>query len=88
MWKDATSYYQGDKERIPTAWVRDFGDGVRIVVTNGHRMYRPEWVMHCFALGMDTVPLKIDRTAPLEAAQQEAIRLCRDMAARISEALS
>lgn len=53
MWKDITSYSQGCKERIPTTY-EDKAGLIRIVVTCGHRDYRPEWVMHCYQLNIDT----------------------------------
>lgn len=61
MWKDVTSYSQGDKERIPTAFECRSGD-LRIYITCGHINYRGEWVMHCQALGIDTLHLKTVKT--------------------------
>jgi hypothetical protein len=57
MWKDITSYSQSDKERIPTAWIAST-QHLKVVVTCGHRDYKPDWVMHCHALGIDTKHLK------------------------------
>lgn len=61
MWKDITTFSKGDKERKPTIFEAKHGD-LRIVILNSHINYRGEWVMHCRALAIDTLPLKIANT--------------------------
>lgn len=78
MWKNTTSYAQGDKERTPTTWTRDFGAGLKITVTSSHRIYQEEWVMHCQMLGIDTKPMGISVSEPAEDAQREATRIVRN----------
>lgn len=72
MWKDATSYSRDDKERKPTTFEARSG-ALRIVVTCGHMDYRPKWVMHCYVLGIDTLPLEKSETK--EQAQAEAVEI-------------
>lgn len=70
MWKDVTSYSRDDKERKPTTFEARAG-ALRIVVTCGHVRYRPKWVMHCFALAIDTYPL--DKSETQEQAEADAM---------------
>lgn len=53
QWRDCTSYSRDDKERVPTTYEITHGY-LRIVITCGHIRYRPNWVLHCFAVGIDT----------------------------------
>ena len=47
IWKDATSYSQGQRGKKPqTAWETDL-DGVRIWVSCGHLDHPGRWVMNC-----------------------------------------
>ena len=69
-WKDCTTYSRNDKERKPTTFEISHG-GLRICVTNGHIHYRGQWVMHCYALGIDTLPIPTGLTK--EQAQNEAL---------------
>lgn len=71
MWEDATSYSKGDSERKPTTFEARVG-ALRVVVTCGHVYYRPKWVMHCFALAIDTHPLYVETK---EQAQDEAMKV-------------
>ena len=70
MWNDVSSYSRDDKERKPTTFESKYG-ALRIVVTCGHIHYQPQWVMHCYALAIDTCALKKDSTK--EEAQAEAL---------------
>lgn len=72
MWKDVTSYGRDDKERKPTTFEAKAG-ALRIVVTCGHVMYRPKWVMHCYSLAIDTHPL--DKSETQEQAEAEAMEI-------------
>lgn len=82
MWKDSTSYSRDDKERVQTAWTAESGP-VRITVTCGHIHYRPEWVMHCYAVGIDTLHMK-GCTGP-EDAQRRAVELVKAKAREIED---
>lgn len=55
-WTDSTSYSRDDKERVPVSWSTEIG-GLRITVTCGHIHHKPDWVMHCFNIGIDTLPI-------------------------------
>lgn len=56
MWRDTTTYSRFDKKRTPTTFTAIHGS-IKITVTCGHVRYKPDWIMHCFALGIDTKPL-------------------------------
>lgn len=66
MWKNVT----------PLAYSAKSGSLV-ITVTCGHVLYRPLWVMHCYELGMDTVPLDLEQSASPQEAQAKAIELVK-----------
>lgn len=73
-WTDSTIYSQSEKPpRVPRAWSLQIDKGFVITVTCGHIHYRPEWIMHCFALGIDTRPLA--KGIDADAAQAEAIAI-------------
>jgi len=72
-WKDTTNYSRDDKERIPTAFAATLGD-LRIVVTSGHIYYRGQWIMHCFKVGVDTLPLNV---VSLEEAKNKALEIVK-----------
>lgn len=74
---DCTSYGRDDKERIPTTFEAKLGD-IRIVITNGHRDYRPEWIFRCYNLGFDVSQIKNCRSK--EDAAKYAIIQCRKKA--------
>lgn len=75
MWKDTTTYAQ-DKPRIQRRWT--YSNGVlKISVVKGHIDYPDRWIMHCFALKMDTVLLNIYPDAPPETAQDTAVQMVR-----------
>lgn len=69
QWQDVTSYDQRDKERVPSVFAAQAGT-VRIVVTNSHIHYKPDWVMHCAAVGINTKAMK---AKTLEDAKAEAL---------------
>ena len=75
-WKDSTTYSRGQKERIPTSWTTKT-ESLSITVTKGHLYYKGEWVMHCFAVGMDTVQMKIPADSTPEQAQNRAIEMVK-----------
>lgn len=69
-WKDITSYSRNDTERIPSVFEAKNGH-LSICVLNSHRDYRPEWVMHCVELRIDTRHLPHAKTA--DEAKKEAL---------------
>jgi len=85
MWKDVTSYSQGDKERKPTSFEVVSGD-LRIYITSGHISYRGDWVMHCKALWIDTLHMPTCKTK--EDAEKRAILIVKAKLARLVESLN
>lgn len=85
LWKDTTTYSQTDTERIPTTYTLEL-NGLRITVTCGHVLYKPQWVMHCFALFIDTKPLP--NCASAEEAQTRAIKIVYNKAKNILDIVS
>lgn len=84
-WKDTTSYSRIDKDRIPTTF--EICDGLlRVVVTCGHIYYKPQWVMHCQALSIDTRPLR--NAATKDQAQTEALHIVRNLIEELSNSAS
>jgi len=82
-WKDTTSYSR-DKERIPTTWSFDLGEGMRITVTSGHIHYKGEWIARCEPF-FDIRQLDVKNK---EEAQSKAMGLVREKLGRISAAIS
>lgn len=79
-WKDITSYSQSDKERKPSAWeIRN--NNIRITITCGHIHYRPEWIMHCYALGIDTKELT--KGINKQQAKDEALKIVYNAAKKL-----
>ena len=85
MWKDATSYSQGDKERKPTSFEVASGE-LRIYITCRHISYRGEWIMHCKAVGIDTLHMKTCKTQG--DAEKRAIHNVRLKLERLIESLN
>lgn len=81
-WRDTTSYSKGDSERVPTTYSIVSGD-LYITITCGHIYHRPDWVMHCHALHMDTVPLK---AKSVDAAKDESLNRVRKKLTELSNA--
>lgn len=77
MWKDITTYARNDNERKPTTYEIKSGI-IKIVVTCGHVIYRPQWVMHCLRFGIDTYLLEGAETK--DEAQAMAIKIVLDLA--------
>ena len=75
MWKDTTSYSQGDKERKQTTYTTKNGR-IRITITCAHIYYPGQWVMHCAAPSVDTRLLKNCDTC--EQAKNKAILLVKN----------
>lgn len=88
MWKDTTSYSQGQRGKVePRTWTAE-AEGVRITVTNNHLHAPGKWVMHCFSLGMDTVDTKLDARQPAHLAQFAAKNMAVARGKQIITALS
>lgn len=85
MWKDVTSYSQGDKERKPTSFENVSGD-LRICITCSHIQYRGEWVMNCKALGIDTLHMKTCKTQ--DDAEKRAIHNVRLKLKKLTDSLN
>lgn len=85
MWKDITSYSQGDKERKPTSFEAVSGE-LRIYITSGHISYRGEWIMHCNAVGIDTLHMKTCKTQ--DDAEKRAIHNVRLKLERLTDSLN
>lgn len=58
---------------------------LHIALTNGHVDHRPQWVMHCRALGIDTHPLQEGLTQ--EQAQREAMEVVRERLTDLAKCL-
>jgi hypothetical protein len=84
IWKDCTTYSQGDKERIPHSFEVISGD-LRISITSGHIHYKGQWVMHCYKLGIDTKPLAVGITR--EQAQAQACKIVENRLAELQQDL-
>ena len=69
-WKDITSYSRTDTERIPSVFEAKNGH-LSICVLNSHVDYRPEWVMHCDVLRINTRHLPHAKTE--DQAKKEAL---------------
>jgi len=79
-WKDVTSYDRRDTVRDPKTFTVQVGD-LRICVTCDHIYHKPNWVMHCAALNIDTKRLKATN---LEEAKVEAIDIVKFRLATLS----
>lgn len=83
-WKDTSSYGQGDKERIPTAWGLN-ADGIRISVHRHIHYPKDVWLLSCHNLGVSLQELK---SKDIEGAKAEAIGFLFGMICRCEEILS
>ena len=57
-WRDATTYSRYDKDSKPTCYEIKHGN-LRIYITCGHIHHRPDWVLHCHAIGIDSKPIAV-----------------------------
>ena len=78
-WKDITSYSRNDVDRTPSTFEKVSGN-LRVCISNGHINYRPNWIMHCYDLGINTKPLKANT---FDEAKKEAIDYVCNVAAGI-----
>lgn len=74
-WRDTTSYSRDDKKRIPTTYTIKHG-WLTICITCGHIHHKPNWVLHCAALGIDTKRMyNVDVSDNVETVQHQAIEI-------------
>tara|TARA_Y100000310_G_C20181252_1_gene578235 strand:- start:48 stop:305 length:258 start_codon:yes stop_codon:yes gene_type:complete len=73
-WRDATSYSQSDKERIPKTFEYRTQQ-IRIIISCGHIDCPGEWVMHCRELDMKC---KGTGAESKEEAQNRALEIVRE----------
>lgn len=79
-WVDSTTYGR-DRPKVQTCWALKC-ENFSITITNGH-LYNPgNFVMHCYALGFNTVDIKIAGDK-VEDAKIKAIRICKKKAQEI-----
>lgn len=84
-WIDTTTYSRGASNRNPTSFTISNGS-IDICVTCGHIYYRPDWVMHCGAIGVDTHPL--GKGLSLEQAKQKAVSVVRNRITKLDRDLT
>jgi len=71
-WKDTTTYSRRDRAtKEPTTWSIT-GKYIRITITKSHINCPGYWVMHCYKLGINTLPIAEDTFAK-ELVQKRAI---------------
>jgi hypothetical protein len=85
IWKDATSYSQSDRKRIPTAFQANV-NGIRVYITCGHVVYRPTWIVVCRELAIEQQRMP-EATTAQEAADM-AIKICTDRANELASAFN
>jgi hypothetical protein len=81
MWKDTTSYSQGDTNRTPTAFTKTKGR-LSVTVTCGYIGIAPEWVMHCYILGINIIHMPECKSE--EEAKARAIKIMKVKIAELS----
>ena len=86
-WWDTTTYRQGDKERKPRTYTIKHGF-LNVTIVSGHRDYPGEWVLHCFAVGIDTKPINIlnDVYQSVTATTEDDLDIVKARAIEIVEA--
>lgn len=87
QWIDSTSYSRDDKERKPTCWTWE-SKNISITVVCSHRYYPENWVMHCRALGIDTMRMQITSDNPAWVAQEEAVSIVKTLIDKIQKELN
>jgi len=78
-WTDATTYSREQKDRKQTAWKLQL-PSMYIWIGNAHRDYPNEFIMHCFALGIDTQRLNLKADVDIEIVKEKALKICRVVA--------
>lgn len=86
-WNDATTYSRDQKDKKQTAWELRL-PSLRIWVGNAHRNYPGEFVMHCFALGLDTHRLNLKANTDIEVVKEKAVKICRMVANKFTSELN
>ena len=75
-WVDSTTYSRDDKVRRQTGWGLKM-PSYRITITRGHRDYPNQFVMHCYAAGIDTLLLNGIGVEDVDAAKEKALAIVR-----------
>jgi hypothetical protein len=73
MWKNVTSYSQGEKDRRPRSLELKFPHGFRLVIVWNHLYYPGEWVCHFTPL-FECCRLDLDEYEDVELAKQMAVQ--------------
>ena len=74
-WKDTTTYSRDEVPRVPRSWTLAL-EGLNITVVKCHIYLPHTCIVHCYELGIDTVPLTEAKTA--EDAQRMAVAMVRE----------
>ena len=83
MWRDTTSYTQGQRGvKKPTSWSISIHE-LRITVTCGHIAWEGAWVMHCPTLNMREIELVGCENS--QEAKLRAIVIVKDKLTRLRE---
>ncbi len=75
-----------EKEYKQDIWRIEAGE-IKISIIRDHVLNRGYWTMHCHALRMDTVNLKLPSDQPVELAKDMAISMVRNKLKELSSAL-
>jgi hypothetical protein len=78
-WTDATTYSRDQVDKKQTAWELKL-PSLRIWISNGHRDYPGEFILHCFALGLNTHRLNLKADCDIEKVKEKAVKICRMIA--------
>ena len=75
-----------EKEYKKDIWHIEAGE-IKISIIRNHVMNPGFWTMHCHAMRMDTIDLKLPSDQPAELAQVMAINVVRNKLKELSSAL-
>lgn len=67
-WEDCTPRKLGKNEEKSSCWTLSTSK-LTIIVTNGHIHYKPDWIMYCHELNMNTVQIRVPADTPVEEVQ-------------------
>lgn len=75
QWKDATSYSRGDRGKVPPrSWETTVCD-LHILVISGHLYSPSNWVLTCYAMGIEAKSIGPVSAISAEEAQTGAIAI-------------
>lgn len=83
-WKDTTLFPKAKNRRYPTSFTLTL-DSLEIRIVRGIICDPRLWIVHCYELGIDTVPLEEAKTA--EDAQRMAVAMVREKVNKWHKAL-